>query len=175
MSGAAAGAGGQDFFRVGLGLLDVIRPEAWRESGIESLGTPEAVVKERNWEHCERGSGEKAKSAGVQNWGCKAHCAAKRRRVLGRCPLRCRALLAGYMGEYPRRGGGTKWPDALESTPRRLQYPLPPGKENENESEREKEKIRFPQDLVWIKVTRPQIVARQCLREVSQEGRGWSL
>lgn len=40
---------------------------------------------------------------------------------------------------------------------------------------KEKEKIRLPQDLVWIKVTHPQIVARQCLREVSQEGRGWSL
>lgn len=42
-------------------------------------------------------------------------------------------------------------------------YSLPPGSGG---------KIRLQQDLVWIKVTRPQIVARQCLREASQKEGG---
>lgn len=67
---------------------------------------------------------------------------------------------------YPRRGGGTKWADALGSTPRRLQHPLP------SEEKREREKIRLRQDLAWIEVTRPRAVELLCLREVRQEEGG---
>ena len=66
---------------------------------------------------------------------------------------------------YPRRGGGTKCADALGSTPRRLQQPLP-------SEEKEREKIRLRQDVAWIEVTRPRVVELLCLREVRQEEGG---
>lgn len=48
--GLGVRAGGQDFFRANLGSLDVIRPEVSRVSRIEGPRTPEATVKEQDWE-----------------------------------------------------------------------------------------------------------------------------
>lgn len=50
-----------------------------------------------------------------------------------------------------------------------------PQKKKINKRERDIEKVRLLQDLAWIKVTHPQTVARPCLGEVWQEGRGWSV
>lgn len=47
------------------------------------------------------------------------------------------------------------------------------GKKKKKERRRKKEKkIRLQQHLAWIKVTRPQILARLCLREVRQAEEG---
>lgn len=73
-------------------------------------------------------------------------------------------LCWGRVWGYRRRGGGTEWPGALRVYSQTTQvFPSPRKGDGE---------IRLQQDLVLIKVTRPQIVARQCLREVSQKEEG---